>query len=405
MAQRHDVAITGLGVVSAVGIGVDRFWTGLLDGEPVLRQPEWADGQRFRVGHAAISQPTDDMAGGGSERHECAKRGIRAAWQAVFDARLEGLPPSAELFVGTTSGGEIDRVGAAIDGSMALPADALAYAEAHSAAAAIASEFFLDQPAHVVSSACTSSGIAIAFAYEKIRSGALDIALVGGCDVLRPADFGGFNAIRAVAPDTCRPFDVARKGVLMADGAAFLLLESSASARRRGCRIYAELVGAGYSADASHVTAPDPSGIERAMAMAIADAKIDVGAIEYVNCHGTGTPLNDVAEIDALDRTFGKHLSGVHVTSTKSVTGHLLGTAGAIEALITTLVIARQQIPPMKTVNKLEPRAHFQTVLDKPVARNVRVALSNSLGFGGTNVSLLFARPAEAALPQSFLDY
>jgi 3-oxoacyl-[acyl-carrier-protein] synthase II len=248
-------------------------------------------------------------------------------------------------------------------------------------------------------SACASSANAIADGYLLIREGLADVMIVGGSEAaINEAGVGGFNAMRALSernddPKTAsRPFDKDRDGFVLGEGAAALVLESLEHALRRGARIYAELVGIGLAADAYHITAPCAEGAELVMRRALQNAGIAPTEVDYINVHGTSTPLGDISETKAIKAVFGEWAYQLNISSTKSMIGHLLGAAGAVEAVATVLSVYHQTVHP--TINHFtdDPECDLNYTFHHPMKRPIRYALSNSFGFGGHNVCLLFKR-------------
>jgi 3-oxoacyl-(acyl-carrier-protein) synthase len=400
------IVVTGIGVVTAAASHAAPFWDHLLAGEPHLTPPPTFSAEGFRSKRATIVDPEPVLARLHRRYPEtaarlpawapaCAGYGLLAALDALHDAGLcEAAWHRAGLSIGTTSGGAMDAFSAGCSDDAAPPSFADA-APAHSAMTAIARALGLQGPVGSISAACTSSAMSIVGAALRLRAGDAEVMLAGGCDQVRAADFGGFNALRAMAPDLCRAFDAGRRGMIMGDGAAFLVLETEAHARRRAARPLARLAGFGASSDAYHATAPHPHGLFRAMQAALKDAGLAADAVGYVNCHGTGTPANDKAEAEAMARLFGESGKLPLVSSTKTTTGHLLGTAGALEAAIAVLVLRHGLVPPMTTVTMPDPVVSLPLALGEPQPLADRqVVMSNSLGFGGTNASLIFAAPA-----------
>ena len=269
----------------------------------------------------------------------------------------------------------------------------------------ISLEFGLTGPAFIVSSACASSSHAIGQAFDAVRLGRADIVLTGGADAdITSSGIGGFNAMRAIStrndsPETaCRPFSKSRDGFVLGEGGACLILEEYGHAKARGAKIYAELVGMGATADAYHMTAPDPEGkgAIKVMKAALADAGVQPTDIDFINTHGTSTPLGDIAELGAIRAVFGEHIYEMNLDSTKSMTGHLVGAAGAIEAVACVKALETGIIPP--TINHEEgdedERIDYKINYTFNVAqkRNIRYALSNNFGFGGLNACLIFKK-------------
>jgi 3-oxoacyl-[acyl-carrier-protein] synthase II len=267
----------------------------------------------------------------------------------------------------------------------------------------IAMKFGMKGPNYATVSACASSSHAIANAAMTIRAGLADRVLTGGAEAaITPLGIGGFNALQALStrnhePERAsRPFDKDRDGFVMGEGAVILLVESLEAAQERGATILAEISGAGMTADAHHLTAPAPEGegAQRAMRLALADAGLPAEAIDHINTHGTSTPAGDIAEIQGIARVFGEHGTRIAINSTKSMTGHLLGAAGAIECLATAMALKHGMVPPTINVDNPDPALELP-VLTQVAKRDMTHAISNTFGFGGHNASLLLSRWTE----------
>jgi 3-oxoacyl-[acyl-carrier-protein] synthase II len=256
-------------------------------------------------------------------------------------------------------------------------------------------------PNYAIVSACATGNNNIGDAYKLIRDGNVDAALTGGTEAcIDPLGIAGFSSMRALSsrnddPERAsRPFDAHRDGFVMGDGAGALFLEELEHAKARGARIYAEVTGLGMSADAHHLTAPDPEGggVQLALNSALDNAQLNVEDIDYINTHGTSTPLGDVAETKAVKAVFGDHAYEMNLSSTKSMTGHLLGAAGAVEAIATILAIRNDVVPPTINFEESDPECDLNYTFNEPQERPVRAALSNAFGFGGHNTSLAFQK-------------
>jgi len=257
---------------------------------------------------------------------------------------------------------------------------------------AVAFRFGLEGPRETLVMACASGAASIALGADLIRDGVVDVALVGGVDALTRICFMGFNALKLLAPEPCRPFDRDRRGMSIGEAAAFLVLEEAGRCRARGGRAHAELAGAAMTTDAHHVTAPHPEGegMIRAMSLALGSAAMASGEIGYVNAHGTGTPQNDRIEALALARVFGE--GRVLVSSSKSLVGHTMAAAGSVEAIATILALEHGLVPPTANLTEIDPGVPFDCVPGTARPADLDAALSNSFGFGGQNVSLIFSR-------------
>ena len=272
------------------------------------------------------------------------------------------------------------------------------------AAGQISMRFQAKGPNYATTSACATSSHAISDAFILIQRGNADVMFTGGSEAaITPMGVGGFNAMKALSirnddPEKAsRPFDQQRDGFVMGEGAGMLVLEELEHARKRGAYIYGEVVGIGLTADAYHITAPAPGGegAVRSMRICLQDAGVKPEEVDYINAHGTSTQFNDKTETEAIKSVFGDHAYKLHVSSTKSMTGHLLGAAGAVEAIITLLALQYNELPPTINYEFPDPDCDLNYIPNKPVRKEVRVALSNTFGFGGHNASLLFKKFSE----------
>jgi nodulation protein E len=264
---------------------------------------------------------------------------------------------------------------------------------ANAPASHISMHFGLRGPTFAVASACSSANHALALAFQFIRSGTADVMLAGGCEA--PLSFGhlkAWEALRVVAPDTCRPFSADRRGMVLGEGAAVLVLESLEHAQARHAVILGEVAGAGMSADAGHITQPSVAGAAEAMRRALRDAGLTPNAVDYINAHGTGTKANDVTEARAIHEVFGPRTASLPVSSTKSLHGHTLGAAGAIEAVATLVALGDNFLPPTAGFTSPDPECPLDVVPNEAREAQPRVALSNSFAFGGLNAVLVFRR-------------
>jgi 3-oxoacyl-[acyl-carrier-protein] synthase II len=259
----------------------------------------------------------------------------------------------------------------------------------------IASHYKLTGFRNTISTACSSSSTSIGYGFDLIQAGIHDIVVTGGSEALSELTFAGFNALRAMDPLYCRPFDKNRKGLSLGEGAAIFILEDYEGARDRGATIYAEVLGYAINTDAFHMTAPDPDavGMSTVMSKALERAGISTVQVDYINAHGTATKINDEAETRAVKRVFGRKKSReLAVSSTKSMVGHCLGSAGAIEAAATVLALYAQILPPTIHLDEPDPDCDLDYVPNHSRAQEIRFALSNSFAFGGNNTSLVFGR-------------
>jgi 3-oxoacyl-(acyl-carrier-protein) synthase len=408
------IVVTGIGAVSGLGWGVEPLWRGLLAGRPAIRPFGRFDSTRHRT-HLAAEVPSpppglphlppDDP------RLSLADRfALFAAAEALAGADL-ALPSGAPagVFFGSSTGGmwESELFFAAFSelrgerGQSRL--HGLASQQVNGPGDAVARHLGLTGPVETYSSACASGALALAAALQALRSGEIDVALAGGSDSLCQLTYAGFNSLRSVDERACRPFHADREGLSLGEGAAVLVLEPLEAALARGAVPLAELAGAGSACDAHHMTAPEPagSGAAAAMTAALADAGLPPGAIGFVNAHATGTTLNDSAEWQALSEVFGERSRRLPVTATKSIVGHLLGSAGAIEALVVVLSLLHGELHPAPAEpggGPIDPEAPAALVSGRPLAiPEARAGISTSLAFGGSNAALVLARVETAA--------
>jgi 3-oxoacyl-[acyl-carrier-protein] synthase II len=393
--------VTGLGAVCAWGWGVEALRRGLASGETAIRDFARFDHSRQRT-HLAGEVPGTDPPGRWWPRLSLADRfAVFAALEAVERAGLEPslAGRSAGVYFASSTGAlyEVETYLAAVAGGERARADLIASQQLNGPGDAVARRLGVTGPVVTVSSACSSGALAVEAALRDLRAGTVDVAVAGGSDSLCRLTYSGFNALRAVDERPCRPYRPDRAGMSLGEGAGVLVLETEAHARARGTRALAELKGAGASCDASHMTAPHPEGLGAALAMsrALRDGGTDPAAVAFVNVHGTGTPLNDAAEWRALQSVFGEHAGRVPLTATKASVGHLLGSAGAVEAVATVLCVESGWLDPAAGGGEVDPALPADLVLGAPrrVARGP--AVSVNLAFGGANAALVFA-PWEA---------
>jgi len=410
--MKRRVVITGIGCVTPIGTGVDGLWEGLRAGRSAVRTITHFDPSPFRSHIAAEIPdfvPSDHLGARDLRRLDrFSQLGVTAARLALSDAGLEATGEDRDrvgVMMGSALGGvahaerqaEAFRTGGlrAVDANLALTV----FGGAVSCNIAIA--FGFTGPNATNGMSCASGTVAVGDGLRAIRRGDADVMLCGGAEApLAPLCFGAFALIRAMSsrnedPATAsRPFDADRDGFVMGEGSAVLVLEELTRAVARGAPIYAEVAGYGLTNDAHHMTAPKPGGREaaRAMALALRDAEVTPDGVEYVNAHGSSTPLNDSTETAAIKVVFGAHARRLVISGTKGYYGHPLGASGAIEAGITALAIARGWLPP--TLNLSRPDASCDLDYLPGTGRDAApaCALSNSFGFGGVNASLVFAR-------------
>jgi 3-oxoacyl-[acyl-carrier-protein] synthase II len=411
------VVVTGIGLVTPCGIGTRETWSAVLDGKSGAGPITLFDASTFRCRIAAEVKNWDVSPFADKKRQKELDRvhefALGAARFAVDDAKLELTDEEkneAGCFIGVGLGG-LDTLEATkqtlIDkGPQKISPYSIPGIIANLAAGQVSMQYGLRGPSYCNTSACSSSAHALGEAFEWIRRGRAQVMVAGGAEAtVTPVGIGGFEAMFALSrrnddpTRASRPFDKGREGFLCGEGSAILVLESLTRAKRRGARIYCELAGYGATSDAFHLTQPAPGGegAVRSMRMALKDARVNPTDIDYVNAHATSTPVGDLAESKAITTVFGSHATDksdrrLWVSSTKSMHGHLLGAAGALEGALCALAMTDGRVPPTINLDDQEPEIPLDCVPHKSRERRVKHAVSNSFGFGGTNCSLVFSK-------------
>jgi len=424
---KRRVAITGLGLVTPAGNDVETNWETLLRGRSRISTITRFDAGGFPVRIAAEVKGFDDAAAGDRKLLKFANRSHRfalaAADQAIRDAGIQPTEATGRRWgcaVGTgmmgmefsdlvalhrhsAATGELDAH-RLLDDEVALDPMVFCRSAAPAGMSLLLRRYGIRGYATSVHTACASGGQALGTAMKLIRRGRADWVLAGGFDsMITPIGLSGFCLLNAVSPDNdtperaSRPFDVTRNGFVLGEGAGFLVLEEWESARRRGARIYAELAGDGNSLSSYRITDSPPNGDGpiQSMRQALADAGASLDDVDYMNAHGTSTPMNDRSECAAIRAVFGAKTQQVAVSSTKSVMGHLIAAAGAVEAAVCALAIRSGVLPVNANLKEVDPDCDLDIVRGDPRRRRVRVAMSNSFGFGGSNSCLVFRNPEE----------
>lgn len=410
-ASGRRVAVSGMGAVCGLGWGVGPLWEGLRSGRSGIRDFRRFDHSQHRTHLAAeAADPPADFARSfpGWRRLSLSDRfALFVAAEALAQAGLAvPFDPEGDLaagvWFGSSTGGMYEGEGFfaeffAKKGRRARLSSLVSH-PVNSPGDAVARHLGVTGPVQTISSACSSGALALGAALDAVRSGEVDVAVAGGSDSLCQLTYAGFNALRSVDEEPCRPFRASRAGMSFGEGAAALVLEPLDRVLARGAVPLAELSGAGSSCDAHHMTAPEPSGAGAAAALAAAlrDAGLPPSAVDFVNAHATGTPLNDAAEWRAFERVFGSRAGEIPVVATKGLVGHLLGSSGAIEAVATILCLQEGELHPVPRCAEgagVDPELSVALVLDRPLpCPEARVAVSTSLAFGGSNAALVFSR-------------
>ena len=400
------VAITGMGAISPLGVGAEALWQGLREGRSAIGPLHHPDAERLRVKVAAQVPDSFDPAANIDERtlpmlDRTSEFALHAAREAVtqsgLDFRQGQLGLRTAVIVGTGVGGETtqDEQSRRLYGENAARAHPLTIVRlmTNASASHISIAWGLRGPTFAVASACASANHAIIQAAQMIRWGLADVAITGGTEAcLTYGALKAWEAMRVLADDTCRPFSINRRGLVLGEGAGIFVLESMEHAQARGATILAELAGSGMTADATDIVMPSADGAAAAMRQALDDAGLAPQDVDYVNAHGTGTQANDVTESRAIRLAFGAHAERLAVSSTKSMHGHALGASGALELVAVIGALRDSLVPPTANLDQVDPACDLDYVPNVARPMPVRAALSNSFAFGGLNAVLALKR-------------
>ncbi len=400
------VVVTGLGIISPLGLNVAETWASLKEGRSGIGTIEGVDCSSLRFQNGAQVRGYDPLRHfeGGKDAYmdRFAQFSVIAAREALRDSAMEltqHLREHAAIVCGSAVGGqaalEVGFEDLYVAGRGRVHPLTIPKTMVNAGASQIAMDLKLSGPTYTVSTACSSANHAIGQAFQLVRNGVAEIAVTGGSEA--PFTIGllkAWEAMRVIAPDTCRPFSKDRRGMILGEGGAMMILEPLDAAKARGARIYAEICGSGMTADAHHLTQPTVDGPSRAMRAALRDANLKPEEVGYINAHGTGTPGNDPTETRAIHEVFGAHAAKLAISSTKSLHGHALGAAGALEAVATVLALHHGILPPTANYNERDPECDLDYIPNEPRTARVRAALSNSFAFGGLNAVIAF-RAAE----------
>jgi 3-oxoacyl-[acyl-carrier-protein] synthase II len=402
---KRRVVVTGMGAVTAVGNDIPTFWKSLKQGCSGIKPITIFGTAAYRShngGEVSDLSPEEHFTLQELRRlSRCDQFGLIAAREAMIASGIDLAESDRErcgIILGADSGGifSVEKYFRAIythalrrPSPSLLLSFSLATATDH-----IAQEFDLHGPRTTTATVCSSSAAAIAFAYDAIAVGEAEVMISGGSDSLCEVTYAGFNSLRAIDTEGCRPFDKNRQGLSLGEGAGILILEKLEHARSRGARIWGEVLGYGNCAEAHHLTAPESSGegIARCIKLALADAAIIPEEVDYINAHGTATPLNDLVETRGIKMAFGKRAYEIPISSIKAMIGHCLGSAGAVEAIATLLSLDEGVIPPTINYTTPDPECDLDYTPCKVRKKEMQIAISNSFAFGGNNVSLVFGK-------------
>ena len=394
--------VTGLGAVTSIGTSVPDFWRNLLAGVCGIRPVSLFDASSYRTQTAAeVPEIPDEFLSPAEKRRmsRADRMGLVAAGEAVAQS---GLDPAKEdptrigVILGGGTSGLLDSEQVYekwLHGRKGRPSRVLNHLP-DAITDRIAQRFGLEGIKSTITTACSSAANAMGYARDVIAAGLADAMITGGSDVLARLTYGGFNSLRSVDPDPCRPFDRERRGLSIGEAAGILVFEEEEHARRRGAPILADFLGYGVTSDAFHMTAPDPSGTAggRTVRAALEAARVDPADVDYVNAHGTATPQNDSAETAALKSALGDRAKEIPVSSIKSMIGHCLCASGAIEAVATILTVKEGRIPPTIHYENPDPECDLDYVPNEAREHPVSIALSNSFAFGGNSSVVVIGR-------------
>ena len=403
MAARR-VAITGLGIISPLGLDLADSWQALREGRPAIGPLTSINSLsvNLKIQNGAQVRDFDPLkhfeGGKDAQLDRFAQFSVVAARQAFVDSGIELTPElrqQSAIVCGSAVGGQASIEAGFEDlwvqGRGRVHPLTIPKTMANAGASHISMDLGLSGPVYTVSTACSSANHAMGQAFRLVRDGLADLAVTGGAEAIFTLGMlKAWEAMRVISPDTCRPFSKDRRGMILGEGGAMLILEPLDSAKARGAKIYAEMCGFGMSSDAHHLTQPTVDGPARAMKGALREAGLAPEEIGYINAHGTGTPGNDPVESKAIREVFGAHADKIGVSSTKSMHGHALGAAGALEAVATVMALHEGILPPTANYNERDPECDLDYIPNQARTLQVGAALSNSFAFGGLNAVVAF---------------
>ncbi len=398
------VVITGIGVISSIGIGWENFWNSLLNGKSGISPVTSFDtSNHFTHNGGEVHNfnpeefiPKEKL----PKLNRASQLALAAAKLAVKDAGLN-TDSMSEITIGTCIGttmGSVQTVEIINELTVKqkqmnnIPNDLVSQVPTHSTPSSVAKELGIHGPNMMFSTACAAGNYAIGYGFDLIMLCKADVVLAGGSDPFSKVAFTGFNQLSAVAPEKCQPFDKNRKGMMVAEGAGILVLESLENAFKRKAPIYAEILGYGLSCDAQHMTQPSVEGISKCIIKAMSESGIKKEDVDYISAHGTGTPANDRTECAAIKEVFGPLYKKIPASSIKSMLGHTMGAASALEAITCALVVKNNVIPPTINFDTPDPECDIDCVPNQARRQEVNIALNNSYAFGGNNASLVLKK-------------
>lgn len=402
--KKRRVVITGLGVVSSIGIGWRPFWDALLAGRSGIHKIQYIDTTDYPTHYGGevtgfdplqfMPETTARRLGRGSQFALAATR------MALEDAKCSVEPVERDCRIGVCLGTTMADIQALEtintawirQGDRRVPVSLIPQYPSCAMSANVAAQLKLTGPNLMIPTACSAGNYAISYAVDLLRAGRADIMVAGGADPFSRIAFTGFNRLFALAPERCQPFDRNRQGTMIGEGAGVLVLEPLESAQARGATIYAEVLGYGLSCDGSHMTIPEVDGVSRVMRKALQDSGIEPKDVNYISAHGTGTPANDRTECAAIRSVFGNQIDRIPVSSIKSMLGHTMGAASALEAITCVLASHLDKVPPTINHEEDDDECNIDCVPNESRSHKTRVVLNNSFAFGGNNACLVIAK-------------
>jgi len=401
--RNRRVVITGIGVISSIGTGKDEFWKNLIAGKSGISEVELFDTSKYenhRGGEVKDFDPLDFI-----DKDKLIGMGrasqfvVAATKMALDDARFKRKEIERKrigAIIGTTMADiqsleQIDKHWIKRGESDVWPVNIVKY-PSNSLSDHVGYFFKITGPSYSIPTACSAGNYSIGYSFDLVKHGKVDLMIAGGADPFSRITFTGFNRLFAMAPEKCQPFDKNRKGMMVGEGAGILLLELLDNAIKRKASIYAEVLGYALSCDAHHMTAPSVDGISHVMKKAIKNGGINLEDVDYISAHGTGTPANDKAECMAVKEVFGNRCKDIPISSIKSMLGHTMGAASAIEAIACCLTVKNNIIPPTINYETPDLECNIDCVPNKARKKEVKIVLNNSLAFGGNNACLVLGK-------------
>lgn len=369
------VVCTGIGISTSIGLGKSAFWQGIMDTKCGVKLLTRLNEKNYSHKHAYEIEASFDKE---NEIGRASAMALYTVHEAIMDARVQDKEKMS-LVVGTGLG-DFREVENSLNNG---------FINCESISTNVSGIMALTGPALTISTGCAASNYAIGYAYDQIKNGYIEFAVAGGSDSLSSVMYGVFDRVNMAVPTICQPFDAKRKGVVVGEGAAFLVLESLESAKRRNAYIYGEILGYGLSCDAYHATAPDQLGMERAMSKALNNANVIPKEIDFIAMHGTGTILNDITETRAVKEVFGTHSYTLATSSNKAMVGHTGGASGAVSMVSSFLSMNYKMIPPTINLTNHDDQCDLDYTPNTPRRMNVHKAMVNSFGFGGNNCCIV----------------